>query len=121
VLHRITAAAGGALQRGASSREYSFALGANIERKVRRPTVCVVHHNVQPKRTLRTKPRDDLTNELLVPGNESRLSGEFHLLQIPGHVYMPSQFLLHKIPQLAGSVGLAVNQVGHLGPVAESA
>jgi hypothetical protein len=57
MLHRVTLAAGGAVQRSASRGKSSFAPWANIERKIRR-VVCAGHYVVKDELNLLIKPRD---------------------------------------------------------------
>src|SRR5580693_501298 len=47
--------------------------------------------------------------QLLTP---SEASPHFYLLQILRHLNVPPQLPVHEIAQLAGSVGLSVNQIG---------
>src|SRR5580692_3244000 len=55
--------------------------------------------------------------QLLTP---SEASPHFYLLQILRHLNVPPQLPVHEIAQLAGSVGLSVNQIGGGGLLAKS-
>jgi len=48
--HRVAVAARGALQCSASGREFSLALGTNVERNIRCRIVCVGHDDFQRER-----------------------------------------------------------------------